>query len=125
MSNISNTPKTPKTPHNRKQPCREDVLKMFEAASRDLKTDMRKSMLAQVKTHLTPLSNKEKSERIKRSANYNMTEAEAIAVEEAEQVAKKQKIEEQAANKLAREQKKFFNATQKAENAQKREEKKI
>ncbi len=125
LGNISNTPKTPKTPHSRKQPCREDVLKMFEEASRDLKTDMRKSMLTQVKTHLTPLSNREKSERIKRTANYNMTEAESKAIEEAEQAAKKKKLEELAANKLAREQKKILNASQKAENAQKREEKKI
>jgi hypothetical protein len=121
---MGNAPNTPSRMSNR-----EFLLKSFATlnnAVQQVGKDINKSVLNMLRDQLTPTLNKrvQKSERIKRPANYNMTSADAIAYDEAEQASKKQKLDEQAAKKSTREQKKIATATQKAKNAQKREEKK-
>ena len=69
--------------------------------------DINQSVLMLLKDQLIPIANrKEKSERSKRPANYNMASANAIAFDETEQESKKQKLDEQAVKELSREQKK-------------------
>ncbi|XP_065658622.1 uncharacterized protein LOC136083143 [Hydra vulgaris] len=103
--NATNTPNTPSRMSNR-----EFLLKSFATlnnAVQQVGKDINKSVLNMLRDQLTPTLNKrvQKSERIKRPAN--MTSADAIAYDEAEQASKKQKLDEQAAKKFTREQKRF------------------
>ena len=125
LGNATNAPNTLSRMSNR-----EFLLKSFATlnnAVQQVGKDINKSVLNMLRDQLTPTLNKrvQKGERIKRSANYNMTSADAIAYDEAKQASKKQKLDEQAAKKLTRGQKKITTATQKAGNAQKKRKKKL
>ena len=105
MGNATNTPNKPSRMSNR-----EFLLKSFATlnnAVQQVGKDISKSVLNMLQDQLTPTINKrvQKSERIKRPANYNMTSADAIAYDEAEQASKKLKLDEQAAKKSTREKK--------------------